>query len=161
MIESTVKTDALIITRTFGAPREQVWKSWTEAEHLKRWWGPRDFTAPVARIDLRVGGKYLFCMRSPEGQEFWSTGVYRKIVPNSLLVCTDSFADEKGNVVPATHYGMSAEFPLELQITITFEEHQNGTKLTLQHEGIPAGTIREMCQRGWNESLDKLVESLQ
>ena len=53
-------------------------------------------------------------MCSPDGQEYWSTGVYREIAAPSLLVCTHSFADERGNVVPATHYGMSPDFPLEL-----------------------------------------------
>jgi uncharacterized protein YndB with AHSA1/START domain len=114
----------LVITRLFDAPREQVWKAWTEPERVKRWWGPKGFTSPVSRIDLRVGGAYLSCMRSPEGRDFWSTGIFREIVPLERIVCTDSFADEKGNVVPATHYGMSPDFPLELQVTATFEEQE-------------------------------------
>jgi uncharacterized protein YndB with AHSA1/START domain len=125
-----------------------------------RWWGPKDFTSPVCKIDLRVGGKYLYCMRSPEGQEFWSTGVYREIVPPERLVVTDSFADKDGNVVPASDYGLGDDFPLELQVTVTFEEHQGKTKMTLHHSGIPAGEIREMTEAGWNQSFDKLGESL-
>lgn len=151
----------LVITRMFDAPRELVWRAWTECQLLKRWWGPKNFAGAHCKIDLRVGGKYLFCMRSPEGQDYWSTGVYREIVPVERLVCTDSFADEEGNVVPASHYGMTGEWPLELQVTITFEEAGAGkTKMTLRHEGLPAGEMAEMTGAGWNESFDKLAESL-
>ena len=147
----------LIISRTFAAPREKIWQAWTEPEHLQRWWGPKDFTAPVCKIDLRVGGTYLNCMRSPEGQDYWSTGTYREIVAPTRLVCTDSFADENGNVVPASHYNMSGDWPLALQITVTFEEQGGKTLLTLRHDGLPAGEMRTMCAAGWNESFDKLA----
>jgi len=150
----------LIITRIFDAPRELVWKAWTDPERVKRWWGPKNFTAPVSKIDLRVGGTYLNCMRSPEGKDYWSTGVYREIVEPSLLVCTDSFADEKGKVVPASHYGMEGDWPLELRISITFEETGGKTTMTLRHEGIPAGQMSELTEAGWNESFDKLAEYL-
>ena len=149
-----------VITRVFDAPRELVWKAWTEPDRLMQWWGPKGFTAPVCEIDLRVGGKYLNCMRSPEGKDYWSTGVYREIVPLERIVCTDSFADEHGNVVPATHYGMSPDFPLEMLVTVTFEEHEGKTTMTLRHVGIPAGEMRELTGAGWNESFDKLAESL-
>jgi uncharacterized protein YndB with AHSA1/START domain len=148
-----------VITRVFNAPRKLVWRAWTDPEHVMRWWGPKHFTSPTCKIDFRVGGKYLYCMRSPEGQDFWSTGTYREIVPLQKIVCTDSFSDEKGNVVPASHYGM-ADFPLELQVTFLFEEFEGKTKLTSHHVGIPAGEMKEMTSAGWNESLDKLAEML-
>lgn len=151
---------ALEITRIFDAPPERVWRAWTEPERLMAWWGPKGYTAPVCEIDLRVGGKYLCCMRSPEGQDFWSTGVYLEIVAPSLLVCTDSFADEKGNVVPATHYGMSPDFPLELQVRVRLEELDGKTRMTLRHVGLPPGEMSDMCEDGWNQSFDKLAESL-
>lgn len=53
----------IVITRVFDAPRELVWKAWTDPEHLMRWWGPKEFTSPACKVDLRVGGKYVFCMR--------------------------------------------------------------------------------------------------
>ncbi len=151
----------LVITRVFDAPRELVWKAWTEPEHVMRWWGPKYFTAPVCQIDLRVGGKYLFCMRSPDGQDFWSTGVYREIVEPERIVCTDSFADEKGNPVPASHYGVPGEWPMELIVTVTFEEHEGKTRLTLRQVGVPLGEMKEMTEAGWNGSFDKLAESLE
>lgn len=150
----------LTITRVFDAPREKVWKAWTAPEEVKKWWGPKNFTAPVSKIDLRVGGKYLSCMRGPDGKDYWSTGVYRELVPMERIVVTDSFADEKGNVVPASHYGMTGDFPLELLVTVTFEQLGNKTKMVLRHEGIPSGMMRELTETGWSESFDKLAESI-
>lgn len=154
------KGNDILITRIFDAPREVVWKAWTDPEHVKRWWGPKNFTAPFVKSDFRVGGKLLYCMRSAEGQEYWSTGVYREIIPLEKIVATDSFADEKGNIVPASHYGMAGDWPLELLVTVTFEEQGNKTKFTLRHAGLPAGEMLKMTNDGWNESLDKFAESL-
>ncbi len=156
----------LVITRIFNASRDLVWKAWADPEQAMRWWGPKLFTSPSCKIDFRVGGKYLFCMRSDSGPEawqkgIWSTGVYKEIVPMEKIVCTDCFADERGNVVPATHYGMGADFPLEMLVTVTFEKYEgNKTKMTLTHVGIPAGEHYQGANQGWNESFDKLAESL-
>lgn len=150
----------LVITRVFNAPRALVWKAWTDPKHLMRWWGPKDFTAPAYKMDLRVGGEYLSCMRSAEGQEFWSKGVFREIVEPERLVMTDSFADSEGKVVPASHYGMTGDIPLEMLIMVTFEEENEKTRLTLRHAGLPAGEHREGASAGWNESFDKLAEEL-
>jgi uncharacterized protein YndB with AHSA1/START domain len=150
----------LVITREFDAPRELVWKAWTEPEHFMRWWGPKDFTSPAAKMDLRVGGRYLWCMRSSDGQEFWVSGVYREIVAPERLVYTDSFADAEGNLVPATHYGMGADVPMEMQVTVSLEDIGGKTRMTLWHAGIPEGELSEMSSAGWNESFDKLAASL-
>jgi uncharacterized protein YndB with AHSA1/START domain len=150
----------IVITRVFDAPRELVWKAWTDPENFKRWWGPKGFTAPVSRMDLRVGGRYFNCMRSPEGQEYWTTGVYREVVPLERLVLTDSFSDEKGSIVPASHYDMPGDWPMELLVTVTLEDIGGRTKMTLEHAGLPAGTMTEQTEAGWNESFDKLDESI-
>ena len=160
-MKTQIKTEnVLTITRIFDAPREHVWKAWTQPEQMMRWWGPKGFTAPVCKVELRLGGKYLCCMRSPEGKDYWSTGVYREIVPQERIICTDCIADEKGNVVPATYYGMRPDFPLELQITMTLEEYAGKTRMTLRHTGLPQGEMTDMCRQGWSESFDKLAESL-
>jgi len=150
----------LVITRIFDAPRKAVWKAWTEPERMKLWWGPKGFTAPVIKIDFRVGGTILSCMRSPEGRDFWGTGVYREIVPLERIVVMDSFADEHGVVVPATHYGMGSDFPLELLVTTTFEDVEGKTRMTMKHAGLPAGETLDQTRTGWNESFDKLAEIL-
>jgi len=96
------------------------------------------------------------------GQDVWSKGVYREIVVPERLVMTDSFADEKGNTVPATYYGMGGEWPLEMLITVTFEEQDGKTKLTLKHSGTEGiGQVnRDGMRQGWNESFDKLAQYL-
>ncbi len=156
----------LTIERIFDAPVAEVWKYWTEPEYYAKWWGPKDFTAHVGEMDFRVGGKYHVAMHGPAGTEFdkdfWSTGTYREIIPMKKIVVTDSFADENGKVVSSTHYGMSS-FPLEMLITVTFEKLEDGkTKMTLRHSGIESisDTDRSNMQQGWNQSFDKLVESL-
>ena len=163
MTQSPQKNDknGIIITRIFDASRELAWKAWTEPALVMRWWGPEGFTSPFSTIDLRVGGKYLYAMRSPEGQDFWSTGVYREIVPPERIVAMDNFSDEKGNIVPASHHGMSGDWPSELLVTVTFEEQNGRTRFTLRHEGIPPGLMSDLTTAGWNGSFDKLAGVLE
>jgi uncharacterized protein YndB with AHSA1/START domain len=158
---TTAEDRALVIERVFDAPVELVWKAWTEPERMARWFGPKGFTVPHCEIDLRVGGRVFFSMRSPEGQDYWSIGTIKEMVPPERIVYTDSFADENGNVVPATHYGMGDDIPLEMLVTVSFEEHEGKTRMTLRHEGLPAGEMIEGAGTGWNESFDKLAEYLQ
>jgi uncharacterized protein YndB with AHSA1/START domain len=153
------KEQELIITRILDASRDLLWKAWTEPERIKLWWGPKAFTAPVFKIDLRVGGETFSCMRSPEGKDYCGKGTYREIVPRERLVITDSFADEKGNIVSASYYGMSPDFPRELLITVKFENYDGKTKMTLRHSGIrgiPDADFKDM-KKGWEESFDKLA----
>jgi len=150
----------VLITRIFDAPRALVWKAWTDPQHFKLWWGPKNYSCPFCEMDFRVGGKYLNCMRSPKGKEYWGTGVFREIIPMERIVFTDCFADEKGNVVPATHYGMGPDFPLEMLVVVTFEDLGARTKMTLEHIGVPAGPDADGTQQGWSETFDKLDESL-
>jgi len=153
------KTTDLVIKRVFDAPREAVWKAWTDPESMKKWWGPENFTCPTAKLDVRVGGKMLLCMRDPDGNDYWSTGIFQEIVPYEKLVFTDSFADAEGNVVPASHYGMSG-IPMELLVTITFEDLGGKTRMTLIHSGFPEGEHKDGARDGWSTSLDKLEKSL-
>ncbi|TAL69871.1 MAG: SRPBCC domain-containing protein [Bacteroidetes bacterium] len=158
-MENKIANEFTII-RMFDAAPELVWKAWTDPEQYKKWWGPKNFTCPFSKIDLKVGGKYLSCMRSPEGMEFWTTGIFKEIIPMKRIVYTDCFADENGNEVPASHYGMPGDWPSELIVKITLEEINGKTKMTLSHTGIPEGEMSENTVIGWNESFDKLVESL-
>jgi len=162
-MEAATEQNELVVTRVIDAPREAVWKAWTEPEQVRKWWGPKGFTAPTIEGELKVGGRYLYCMRSPEGRDYWSTGTYKEIVEPERIVATDSFADEKGNPVPASYYGMpeADEVPMETTIEVSFEELEEGkTRLTIKHVGMPAGTTSDMAGQGWNESLDKLAAAL-
>lgn len=155
-METSVNAQQLTITRTFNAPRELVWRAWSDPQLYKQWWGPKHFTCPEATIDFRVSGKYHSCMRSPDGQDFWSTGVYREIVPHERIVYTDSFADAQGNVVPASYYDMPADMPLEMLVTVTFAEQGGKTLMTLVHAGMPGGEMGSGANEGWNQSFDKM-----
>src|SRR5690606_40541586 len=110
----------MFITRVFNAPPARVWQAWTDPEMVMKWWGPEHFTSPVAEVDFRVGGKYLFAMRDPDGNDYWSTGEYVEIVPMERIVYTDSFADAAGNVVSPQQFGLGADFPETQAITLTF-----------------------------------------
>jgi uncharacterized protein YndB with AHSA1/START domain len=150
----------LVVTRLFGAPRELVFRAWTEPERLKRWWGPKSFTMPFCEIDPRLGGVFLRCMRSPEGRDFWVTGVFREVVVPERLVFTDSFADSNGNVVPAERYGLGPGWPLERLVAVTFEEEGDATRVTLRHTGIPPGADLDLTRWGWSDGLRSLDEYL-
>jgi uncharacterized protein YndB with AHSA1/START domain len=76
----------LVITRTFDAPRELVFKAWTDPEHLQHWWGPKGFTFDVAKLDFRPGGIFHYSMRSPDGHVMWGKFVYREIVEPEKIV---------------------------------------------------------------------------
>ena len=155
---STLQNE-IVLHRVFDLPISKVWQALTVPEYFKKWWGPKDFTCPSSKMEARVGGKYLSCMRGPDGKEYWSTGVVKEFIPERKLVVTDSFSDEKGNIKPASEYGMPGDWPKELLITFEIEEADGATKLKLIHEGIPE-EMREDCIKGWNESFDKLEENI-
>lgn len=150
---------SITLTREFDAPVEAVWRAWTDPEQLMRWWGPVGFTAPTAEIDLRVGGKYVYCMRSPEGEDVYSAGTFLKVEPFEELVYTDSFADSEGNIVDPAVYGVDY-YPQPTRVTIRLEDLGGRTRLTLTHSGLPAGEHSEMASAGWSSSLDKLAAFL-
>lgn len=160
-MESQGMQPEFVITRDFDAPRDLVWKMWTDPEMMKQWYGPAHFTAPVMESDFRMGGRYLFDMRDPEGKDYWGTGEYLEIVVPERIVATDAFADEKGNIVPPSYYGMPGDEPLERVLTTTFEELEGGrTRLTVSAPSAFGGGSGEDERSGWNEMLDKFAESL-
>jgi uncharacterized protein YndB with AHSA1/START domain len=155
--------EELTITHIFNASLDVVWRAWTDPEIFKRWWGPKEFTTPIVKIDLKVGGKHFNCMQAPDGENFCSIGTYQEIKPEEKLVVTDSFADENGQIVPSTYYGLGEGFPMEMLLKIYFQEKEGKTELTLRHsniENISESDLNDMRQ-GWIESLEKLDEYLQ
>ena len=154
------KNNELVITRVFNAPIEKVWQAWSDPKILSKWWGPAGFTAPHMKIDFKVGGKYHFCMRGAgmDGvmRDFWSCGKYLEIEPMKKIVATDSFADEMGNVVPASYYGMGEGFPLEFKVILNFTEKNQKTTMILKHIAMPKGEMQDLSSMGWNSSFDKL-----
>ena len=94
---------ACVIGRVFDAPRELVFKAWTDPADLKRWWGPKGFTWVGCKTDLRPGGLFHYCMRSPHGHEMWGKFVYREIVAPEQLIFVNSFSDQDGRTT--RHHG--------------------------------------------------------
>ncbi len=153
----------LVITRIFNAPVELVWRAWTEPEHIVRWWGPQYFTSPSAKVDLRVGGKYVFAMQAPkewDGRETFSAGVYTKIVPLERLEFTQGLSDKDGNPIAPEEIGMPADFPDEIATTVTFKALGNRTEVTVTEYGWTAGQMADFSELGMKQSLDKLEASL-
>lgn len=165
-----VDEKGIVIERVFEAPREAVWKAWTDEEMAKKWWGPKGFTAPSIKIDLRVGGKYVFAMHGPKGSEWdrdmYSAGIYKEIVPNAKLVVTDYFSDEEGNIVEPSAEGQDSNFPKESTVTVLFEElESNKTKLSIIYQKPESEKQFEAMKKsgmeeGWGQSLEKLADAL-
>jgi uncharacterized protein YndB with AHSA1/START domain len=155
----------LVITRVFDAPRDLVFKAWTEAERLERWWGPKGVTLHVCAFDLRPGGVFHYRLRLPQGQDWWGKFAYRDIVVPERLVFVVSFTDEAGN---PTRHPLSPNWPLEVLTTVTFAEHEGGTALSMRSVPINATESErktfedghESVRRGTAGTFDQLAEYL-
>ena len=153
------------ITRVFDAPRELVWKAFTEPERLEKWWGPRGFTTRVHKLELRPGGVFLYSQRMPDGRDLWGKWVYREIVAPERLVVVNSFCDENGSLVRNPWY---PNWPLETLSSSTFTEHQGRTTLTIraipinatesEHRTLDEG--KKSMEGGFTGTLDRLDEHL-
>jgi uncharacterized protein YndB with AHSA1/START domain len=156
--ESALKRKTVSIKRTIASPVDMVWKAWTDPETFKEWWGPYDYSCTICKIDLRVGGKYLYNMKGKNGDEMYGTGIYKEIVPKRKLVMTDNFSDEKGNITDAPE-GMPGDWPKDLLITIELQEKNSNTEISFTQQGIPVEAYED-CINGWSESFDKLEKKL-
>ena len=152
------EVERMVVTRVFDAPRELVWKAWTDPTYAMQWWGPKGFTTPVCKMDFRVGGRFLLCMRSPDGREFWNGGEYHEIVPYEKIVSSMYFSDPEGNKVEPAQYGIEHEAIDDVHDVILFEDIENGqTKLTLIGNETMENAINSGQVEGWNQILDKLA----
>jgi uncharacterized protein YndB with AHSA1/START domain len=137
----------LNLRRTFKAPRETVFRAWTDPEELKKWWGPEGYATPSAEVELRVGGKYRLGMRKlPDGEIFYLSGFYREVRPPDRLVYT---------------WRWEAEPDMgETLVTVEFREAGDSTEVVLTHEFFPTEKARNEHDRGWNGCLDRLAKAL-
>lgn len=162
--------NGVTISRVFNAPKELVWKAWTEPEMVMKWWGPEGFTSPSAKVDLQVGGKYIYAMQGPAGSEWdrvmYSAGVYKEIIPYEKIVVTDYFSDSEGNMISPDKEGQDPNFPKEMTVTVLFEEFEAGkTKLSVIYPKPETAEQMEAMKKsgmeqGWNSSLNKLENIL-
>ena len=142
-----------VTSRVFDAPRERVWRSWTEAARLKQWWGPAGFTVHTCNVDLRPGGVFHYGMKAPDGTDMWGRFTYREIVAPEKLVFIVSFSDEKGGV---SRHPWSANWPLETLSTVTFEEQGGKTRVTVQW--IPADASTDIERKAFDEGRDGMKQ---
>lgn len=155
------ETERMVITRIFDAPRELVWRAWTDREYVMQWWGPKDFTLTSCEMDFRVGGKFLFGTRIPDGQVFWNAGEYHEIVPQEKIVSTMYFSDSKGNRIEAAEVGVEHEAIDGLQDVTLFEDLGNGqTRLTFLGNETMRNAIESGQLEGMKEVLDKFAAVL-
>ncbi len=153
------------ITRVFDAPRERVWKAWTEAARLKQWWGPKGFTVHTCKVDLRPGGVFHYGMKAPDGSDMWGKFVYREITAPRKLVFIVSFSDPKGGM---TRHPSAPNWPLQMLSTVTFEEQGGKTKVTVRwiaHEAteLERKTFEdgmESMHQGWTGTMDQFAAYL-
>lgn len=138
------------ITRLIDAPRDLVFRLWTEREHMARWWGPRGFTNPVCEMDVRAGGAIRIDMRAPDGTVYPMTGTFREIMPPRRLVFEVVAEDHDGN-------------PLLRSLTVvTFADEDGKTRLTVHADAIGIAPVAPQMlagmEAGWTQSLEKLAE---
>jgi len=145
----TSEEQELVLTRVFDAPRELVFKVWTDPKHVAQWWGPHGFTNPVCELDLRPGGAIRIHMRGPDGTVYPMTGVYQEIVEPERIVFTSAALDEKGHPM------------FEVLTTVTFAELGGKTKQILRARVIKktaqAAPYLAGMEAGWTQSLERLA----
>src|ERR1700723_2794270 len=159
MTNNTVnETERMVITRVFDAPRELVWRAYTDSRYVMQWWGPKGFTSPVCKMDVRVGGKSLLCMKTPDGYEGWNAIEYHEIVLHEKIVSSMYFSDSKGNKIEPAHYGIEHEAIDDAHDVVIFEDFGNGqTKLTfIGNETMENGKKTGQLEAG-NQILDKVA----
>ena len=153
-----------VISRTFNAPRNLVWKAWTETEHLSHWWGPKGCTVEIKKLDLRPGGLFHYRLMF-NGQEIWGRFVFREITAPERLLYVNSFSDPNGEIAYSPFHGA---WPRELLTTVTFVEKSGGTEVTVSWQPVEATAEERKAfddnhasmQGGWGGSFDVLAEYL-
>jgi uncharacterized protein YndB with AHSA1/START domain len=157
-----MKNKDFVMSRVFDAPRDLLWKCFTDPERMKQWWGPKGVKIIAAKMDLRVGGTYLYGMETPDGKTMWGKFVYREITPPERLVFINSFSDEAGGL---TRHPLSPTWPLQMLSTFTFEEQPGGkSKFTVrwspyeatdeERKTFDAG--HDSMKGGWGGTMDQL-----
>jgi len=154
-----------IISQTFTAPCDRVWKAWTEREQLLQWFGPKGFTITTAKLDLCPGGTFHYCLCSPEGKEMWGKFVYREIVAPSRIVLANSFSDAQGGL---TRHPFAPTWPMEMLSTTTLVDEDGNTKLTIEWSPLnPTDEERKTfdsshdgMKQGWTGTFEQLTDYL-
>jgi uncharacterized protein YndB with AHSA1/START domain len=161
-------SEELVINRVFDAPRELVWKAWTEAERLAQWWGPKGANIRVIQLDMRPGGIFHYAMQFQPGHDVFGRFIYREVAAPERLVFVNSFSDAEGGITRAPFPQLGDRWPLEVLNTITLIERDGKTTLTLRGGPINAtdeeramfAQMRDSMRQGFGGSFEKLADYL-
>ncbi len=160
-IQTAASAD-FVISRVLDAPRDLVWKCFTEPERMQQWWGPKGVTIVQPKMDFRPGGTFHYGMKTPDGSIMWGRQVYREIVPPERIVFINSFSDEKGGLA---RHPMAPTWPIEMLSVFTFEEQPGGkTKFTIRWSAHNATAEEQKTfdeghasmTGGWSGTLEQL-----
>jgi uncharacterized protein YndB with AHSA1/START domain len=160
MMAEPTKRD-LVVTRTFDAPIEAVWRAWVEPEMVKQWWGPEGFTAPLARMDVREGGTSLVCMSSPDFGDLYNTWTYVKLVPMQEIEYILGWADKDGNRIDPASIGMPPDMPRDVRHRVSLKAvGDNETEMTVTEYGWESDQLFDLSKAGLEQCLDKMSACL-
>jgi uncharacterized protein YndB with AHSA1/START domain len=149
-LSNNASASEFVISRVFDAPRELVWKAWTEPERLALWWGPKGFTMLACTVDFRAGGLCHYGMQAPNGFEMWGKFVYHEIAAPEKLVFVVSFSDKECNTL--RHFA-SPTWPLEVLNVLTLTEQDGKSTLTLRGSPINASDEERRTFEGGFDSM--------
>jgi uncharacterized protein YndB with AHSA1/START domain len=151
------------VTRTFDAPVERVWRAWSEADEVKKWWGPEGFSCPVAEVDLRVGGRTLVAMRAPAeygGGDIYNTWNFTAVEPGSRIEYIINFTDPDGNRLTPAALGLPPGIPDDGRHEVEFRDLGGGrTEMRMVEHGYASSEIRDQSRAGLEQCLDKMARS--
>lgn len=142
----------LTVTRTFNAPVEIVWRTWTEAKLLDLWWAPKPWKSQTKKMNFKEGGNRLYAMCSPEGEKHWGLTTYKSIINKHLeFIGEDAFCDNEGVV--------NKEFPIA-EFQNIFEENSNSTIVTVITQYASEEHLKQVVQMGMKEGLTMAYNNL-
>ncbi|MDI1343110.1 MAG: SRPBCC domain-containing protein [Pseudolabrys sp.] len=161
MTNKTASKD-FVISRVFDAPRELLWRCFTEQERMQQWWGPKGVKLVKSQMDFRVGGTYHYGMQNPDGQLMWGRMIYREISPPERIVFINSFSDETGGL---GRHPLAPQWPLQMLSIFTFEDAPGGKTRFTVHWSPYEATAEEQTvfdaghdsmTMGWSGTLERL-----
>lgn len=140
MAASDTTAQEFTVTRTFNAPRDVVWKAWTEREALEEWWGPKGCAIEVEELDVSPGGTFHYAMEMQEGCKWWGIFHYEEIVKPERIVFVNSFSNEAGEITRAP---FADNWPKQIRNIVTFHDEGGNTRVELR--GRPVNATAEEC----------------
>ncbi|AIE87916.1 SRPBCC family protein [Fimbriimonas ginsengisoli] len=150
----------VLITRVFDAPRELVFRAWTDPEHLRHWFAPHGCEVEILSLDVRPGGEFRYGIRPPKGADCWCRGTYLEVTSPERIVYSIALTDEHGRFTDSVTAGKDPDWPAETVVTVTFAERAGKTEVTLHQNALESVAKRTGAYPSWLQMLDRLAEEL-